>query len=469
MAKAKLTQARANKLSKNPGTRTKVPTSMLSPKLQAMRKSNAATKAKNAALDDPAALTAPLTPRTLNQQVQASADLYAGGAEQKLADEQRQASTVAVSIPAWFQQYQDAQAAATQATRDATANAVAQQQNATSSTYGLDKANADQVGVTTAATAASAGGVADPAIAAQAQQAALSRRSAGDAQTRLTAGLGASQVSYRAGQETVGAAQKLRAQLDQQGRQNDLGAKSQQLAKDKGNYAATARQKLIDAEHTKQIENKAFNLNATKAEQDAAARAAALAEKTTVDSARLGQSATGLDIQQQNADTAKQRADDAKAAKVALKTKRTPAEKTLDRNAKSDIDHAQVLIKQLRDAKVPVQVPKKDSNNNDVPGEFMDAKNSDGSLKTKPAKLTDAQIRARLAGPAHGKPIPKDIVNAAFDMVVNGHLTPANVRALHRLGISINALGYPTGPVKKTAGAGAGAGAGTALRPKKKP
>lgn len=466
-SKPKLTQARVNKLSKNPGTRSKVPTAMLSPKLQAMRKSNAATKAKNAVLDDPAALTAPLTPRTLGQQVQSSTDLAYGSAEQDLAGQQRQAQTVAVSIPAWFQQYQDAQAAATQATRDATASAVAQQQNATSSTYGLDKANADQVGATTAATAASAGGAADPAIAAQAQQAALSRRSAGDAQTRLTAGLGASQVSYRAGQETVGAAQKLRAQLDQQGRQNDLGAKSRQLAKDKGNYAATARQKLIDAEHTKQIENKAFNLNVTKAEQDAAAKSASLAEKTSVDAARLGQGAASLGIQQQNADTATQRANDANNPK--LQPKRTPAEKTLDRNSKSDIDHAVTLIKQLQGAKVPVQVPKKDSKGNVVPGEFVDSKNPDGSPVTKPAKLTSAQIRARLIGPAHGKPIPKDIVNAAYDIVVNGHLTPANVRALHKLGISINALGYPTGPVKKTAGAGAGSGAGTALRPKKKP
>jgi hypothetical protein len=228
-------------------------------------------------LDDPAALEAPLTPRSLGTQTQAATNLAYGGAEQDLAGQQRQADVTATSIPAWFKDYRDAQAHAEQSTQQAYAGAVGAQQNATNSTYGLDTQNAQQVGAAQAATAASAGGVADPSLQQKAQQAALSRRSAGDAATTLTAGLGAAQTAYRAGQSTVGAAQQLKAQLDQEGRKRDIAAKGTQLAKDKGNYAVTTRQKLIDSNHTKQLEDKAFGLNVIKEQDDAAAKAAATA------------------------------------------------------------------------------------------------------------------------------------------------------------------------------------------------
>jgi hypothetical protein len=410
-------------------------------------------------LDDPAALEAPLTPRSLGTQTQAATNLAYGGAEQDLAGQQRQADVTATSIPAWFKDYRDAQAHAEQATQQAYAGAVGAQQNATSSTYGLDTQNAQQVGAAQAATAASAGGVADPALQQKAQQAALSRRSAGDAATTLTAGLGAAQTAYRAGQSTVGAAQQLKAQLDQEGRRRDLGAKGTQLAKDKGNYAVTTRQKLIDSNHTKQLENKAFNLNQTKAEQDAAIKAAALAEKTNVDAARLGQTDTSLGISQQNADTASKRAEDA-AAKAAAKTAagkgRTAAEKNLDAHTKSDLDYTQTLIKQLQGAKVPVT---------DKDGKAV--LNPDGSPKTKPAKLTSAQIRARLiTGQGSGKAVDKTIVNAAYDLIVHGALSPANVKALHERGVSINSLGIKT--MTQGIKAGATAGGLLKLKPKKK-
>jgi hypothetical protein len=73
----------------------------------------------------------------------------------------------------------------------------------------------------------------------------------------------------------------------------------------------------------------------------------------------------------------------------------------------------------------------------------------------KTHKYTDSQIRQVLTsgvpadkktGQVAIKPVPKDLLNAAMDVAVNGYLSPANVKALHNRGIKVKRLGYPTSP-----------------------
>lgn len=310
MAK-KLTRAQATKMSKSPGTRSKVPTSQLAPKYQKMRKATAGKAVANAAANDPAALTAPMTPKLLDTNVQAATAQAYAPQEQELADQAKVSDATAASIPSWFSDYRAAQAHATEQTKQAYAGAAAINQNAVNTTSQLsaqDQANNDAA---MQADAKTRGATVDPSIAAMASQADAARRSVGDSQTALLGGIGATQTAYRSGQQVVGAGQQLRAQTDESARRRNIGVKRERLAKDKGNYAVTTRQKLIDSEHTKQLENKAFDLNTTKVQIDASQTAAALAERATADQASVAArnlaTATSADTAAANRDAQAQR------------------------------------------------------------------------------------------------------------------------------------------------------------------
>lgn len=276
---AKLTKAQVAKMSRNPGTRSKVPTSQLSAKYKKLRKSNAASAKAN----DPNALTAPLTPKLLGQQVSAQANLAYGQQEQSLNDAATVNTMNQQQVPSWFQQYQGALAHAESATKGAYAGALAYQQNGASSLARLDAQNNAAIGAQQQQAAATSGGSVDPATVQMAQQAAASRQQALASQSALTAGLGAANVVYRAGQQVVGAGQQVKAQLDEASRGRDIGVKKQRVAAEKGQYAATTRQKMVDAEHTKQLENKAFGLNEQKAAADVRLKTAALNETAARD------------------------------------------------------------------------------------------------------------------------------------------------------------------------------------------
>lgn len=318
-AQKQLTPAKAAAMSKNPGTRSKVPTAQLSPKYRAMRNANAATKAKNAALDDPQALTAPLTPRTLNANVQAATNLYAQPAEQDIATRQHASDQAAQAIPSWFAQYQAALQNATDQTKQAYAGAAAISQNAANSSSALDATQQQAQQAQMQQTAAVGGSQVNPAVAQMAQQASASRRAGTDAQTALTAGLGATNVAYRANRQATGAGEQAKAQLDEGKRRRGINAEGTALAAKKGDYAATTRQKMIDAEHTKQLENKAYGLNVAKAQTDEEIRKAALAEKTSNDAATVQTRKTAITTA---AATAKANRDSSAAVRAADRASR---------------------------------------------------------------------------------------------------------------------------------------------------
>jgi hypothetical protein len=160
---------------------------------------------------------------------------------------------------------------------------VAAQQHAADTTSALDTAQQGKQQAAMASDAQSRGATVDPQIAATAQQAAMARRGSMDAFTGLQAGLGAASTGLALNREAVGAGQRVTAQQAERNVGLNLDRTANTLATDKGNFATTYRQKLIDAEHTKQLENKAFDLNVDKAKADVAVKTATLKARVSAD------------------------------------------------------------------------------------------------------------------------------------------------------------------------------------------
>jgi hypothetical protein len=270
---AKLNAAQVKARLADPKKRTTIPTAQLPAKYQAMRaraKAGKATPGKaapatDAALDDPAALTAPLTPRTLGEQVAAQTNLAYSGQQTALQGQQGVHAQMETNIPAWFQAYNDTLAHASAAQERANAAAVAAQQNAADTSTAVDSQQRASLQSGLQADAITRGATVDPSVAATGQQAAASRRSSMDAFTGLQAGIGAATAGLAANRQVVAAGQGLSALQGERNVGLNLDRTAQTLAADRGNFAVTARQKLIDSEHTKTLENKAFDLNTQKA------------------------------------------------------------------------------------------------------------------------------------------------------------------------------------------------------------
>lgn len=428
-------------------------------------------KAKPAAvspMDDPNALTAPLTPRTLEDQVTAQTNLYAGPATSEIAGERAVNQQMMTNIPAWYQEYQQALASARQNTAAAYASALGQQQQTADSSSALDTTQRGALNSQLAADAATRGQTVDPSIAATGQQAAASRRGALDSQRNLTAGIGATEVAYRAGREVVGAGQKVKALEAEAQRGRNIDKSASELAIKKGDFATTTRQKLIDSEHQKQLENKAFDLNVAKADASAkndatktALDAQALAATRALNQAKLTNDQARIRIAQQNLEIAQQRADayvKGQSNKTAGKTPATVvANKKTTASARSDVNYAKSQIQALRTHRVPVKVP--EIKNGKPTGKYVPKLDNNGNPVLQDAKLTPSQIRnALLNGDGPLRPINGDAINAALALLDRGFLSSAEIAALRRAypGLSIAGAGLPTARTRRGRGAGLG-------------
>ncbi len=424
--------------------------SALRPKPKPKRKVKAKAKPKarpRAAVADP--FNAPLTPDTLSQQVNAQTQLYAGPAESELAGERAVHQQQMTAVPAWYQEYQEALAAARVNTAAGYGAALGQQQQTADTSSALDATQRAAQGAEMQASAAQRGASVDPAIAAAGQQAAASRRGALDIQRNLTGTLGAAQNAYRANAEVVGAGQKVRAMETEATRGRNIDKSARELSLKKGAFATKTRQELIDKEHTKTLERKAFGLNVAKADADVqndAAKlkldAAAADARATLDAARLTNDAARIQIAERQVQVAEGRAATyaATAGKSGTKagTKISQSARVSTGKARSDIEYARRQIQALRTHNVPV----KDAEGKPVLGK-------DGRPKLKPAKLTGAQIRqALLNGDGPLRPVNNDAINAAFKLLEagGGYLSAAQISGLRRAypGIRIADLGYQT-------------------------
>lgn len=403
------------------------------------RKIKPAPKAKAKARPRPAPveqpITAPMTPEGLQQQVTAQTALYAGPAMAELQGQRNVNAAQMASIPVWYQDYRNARMLAAQKTQQAYGAALGVQQNVAQSTSALDAQQRANLLASQNDSAAGRGQVVDPRLAAEGQAAATSRRAQLDAQMGLTAGIGAAQTAYRNDQVVTAAGQGIKAMEAEATRGRNLDAAGNKLAADVGNFATTTRQKLIDAEHTKELERKAFGLNAAKAQADAENDAASLAQRSKSDAEKRKLEKGRLQVAQGQLSVAQQRANAYEAKqKAAGKPKMSPAQRNLSISTRDDIEYTLKKIRQLKTSKLPV-----------VDKDGKQVLNPDGSKKTRPAKLTPQQIRTIITtGQGIGKAVPVDIYNAALDIHAKGYLSKANVAALHRRGVAIGATGYKT-------------------------
>lgn len=327
----------------------------LKPKAKAKAKSKAPAKKKT---------TAPATPAVdpLQQTAQAATNLQFAGAEAALAGQGAVHQQMQANVPAWFQEYQNALAQSTNRTQQAYAGAVGAQANTAATASALDAQQRAALGQAAQADAATRGAVVDPAIAAQGQQAAASRQAMLAAQTGLTAGLGGAETAYRSNREVVGAGQKLSARQDEAQRGRNLGVQAIDLARQKGLALTKNTADLLDAEHQRALEDKAFGLNEQKAVADVQLKTAGLQERrrarvTTGRQKAAARNITGMSAAETARHNRAQEALGAKRAEIAASKARggsgkdqygnTPIQR---RSARDAYDKAKSLAKTYGDA-----------------------------------------------------------------------------------------------------------------------
>lgn len=386
------------------GRKLKVKTKLVKPK--APRK----TAAPKAPVVDP-----------LDAAVQATADMQYGGQEQALQGQRGVNAQVARNVAPWFADYQAALAQATQQTQAAYAAAGAMQRNTADSSSALDAQQRATMLQGMQTDAAARGATVDPQIAAQAQQAAASRRQGLDQFAGLTAGQGAAQTAYSANRQVVGAGQKLTALQGEAQRARNTETQAGDLARQKGQFAVATKAKLQDAQRQTELENLAFGLK-SQTEQDRVAIAAqtaadrAAARRVTAKNAAANRQISSSRL----AETARhnQVTETIASARGKGKGGLTPAQVAAQQRAgqktRSQIDTAAADAKTLRGTKVPVTTP-------DGKVELKDGK---PTMRTR--KLAESEIRAQL----RKKYKDRDIANAAMDLAIHGYVSPVNQRRL---------------------------------------
>jgi hypothetical protein len=421
----------------NPGLRSKLPDSALTPALRKQRAAN--TYAKT-----PITPGSGVTNAMLAKETAAAQTVRYGQAEQALQQQALGTAQLVRNEQDWYGSYQRELAQHAQNTQmiNAQANAanLALQQGIT----GIGQQQSGQLQQGANADAASRGTTA--ASLAPEATAALGVRQ------QMAQGLGAQQVATGAANAqyagalagVVAPAQRLSA-LQQSGRDfQGILKQGQGLAREKGAYGEQYKSERTADEFKNVLAQQTLGLDTAKATADQAAKAAALEERkiarrTTdrnVDASRAIQQSSATSrqsIAEQRLELERERVAIAKG-KAAKGKPVKPATREAHARTKGNIDTARLWIEKLQKTK---------------------GKNG------KP--LTSAQIRSTLLSGQSGKnkagetvkipALPKDAINAAYDLVVNGELSPANVRALHNAGISIRQLGYPTtGSRRKRAG-----------------
>jgi hypothetical protein len=413
----------------------------LKPKVKARRPK---AKAKpSTATPRPLDLTAPLNEDTLNQQVGAATALQFGGAEAELAGQRGVNAQMMRNIPSWFADYQNALAQATNRTQQAYGAALGVQQNMANTSSALDTQQRAALAQGLQADATTRGAQVDPALGIQSQQAASARRAMLDQYAGLTAGLGAAETGFRANRQVVGAGQGLSALMDETQRGRNIGTAAQNLAREKGQYAVKTRQDLINLEHTKDLERKAFGLNVAEAEADVAAdvqasrdRAAARRLQSRNQRANRNLSAARLAEQQRH--------NRATEASVGGRGGLSPAEQQRRRREsqklRNSIDTAAADARTGLGAIVPVIDP--------ATGKPETGGDNKPTGRTR--KATQAEIRATL----RKKYKDRDIANAAMDLAVKGYVDVVNEKRLKARGIKIPRSWLAKRPRrKKTSGA----------------
>lgn len=403
-----------------------------------------ASLAKNPA----AAKAAPVDP--LKEAVDAGVQLRYGQAESVLRQQQK-------DIPGYFKAYQEQLARASEANRQAAAAAQAGFQQTIAGTSAADAARAGQAGEAMQADAARRGAVVDPRLAQESADAASVRRQMLAALAGESAVAGQSQAGLDAQAVRSGAAQLVGAQQASARKLADLTAEKAAYGADlKAKLEAAAAeqaQKEQEAAFDQQLAAAAFGLDVKKAQtaernaaQDRSIKRAA-ARQSAADKAGKVNSYGYTAAEWKSMSTAERQAaikaykQNTALPKDPKKPKSPWLPQASQNSAKDAIDGAVSTINKLK-AEGLSQAEVRKVLLNGRPSQTI--KNGDKSLTI----------------PGVSK-VAKAWVNVAMDVVFNGYISQANVKALQKRRIKVNPLGYPT---KKPAGsttafAGVGTGA----------
>lgn len=203
--------------------------------------------------NDPGAITDPLTPKRLDQETSAAVRLKYKPQETAIAGQQRVSTAEQGNITNWFQQYQDAVKAAN------------------------DKSTAYDAGVQTAVNAqaqqAQTQAQQDPteANSPQAQQAAAARRTTADSYGALLAAQGSAHNTYLADKGRIGAGEAADQHVKEHGRSVSLAQQLAALKGEEGDFATQYKATARDSERKNALEQAAFGLDTSKANEQALA------------------------------------------------------------------------------------------------------------------------------------------------------------------------------------------------------
>lgn len=230
-----------------------------------------ALQRREAALNDPARVTQPLTPRLLSQELQGAERSQFGGEEQALRGQIGVSDQMSRNIPAWFQDYQNQIQHATAQQQGFFQGAAAAQQQLLGQLQQTSQTQNAQLAQQEQASAAQRGAQVDPSLARTAQQAADARAASMAGQVGLTQTLGANAGAFMGGVGVSAAQQRVSAQTDEFNTRRNLGREEQDLQRRKGDFRTAFRRQAREDERRFQLEQQAFGLNVAKAQDDARA------------------------------------------------------------------------------------------------------------------------------------------------------------------------------------------------------
>lgn len=361
---------------------------------------------------------------------------------QQYGPKQTALTATAKAIPDWFKAYQATVNSAADSNRQAALAAQAQLAGLQGAVTGLGTAQAKDLQAGEAASSAVRGATAPTAaIGATATDAGGVRRD-------LLASFAATQAAQSQGQSARDAEQSRFAGGQQVQALSDNAKAQTQLATDRGTYAVTARQKLLDDMHQHALEDAAFKLNTTKATDAATAKANEVNQY-------------GYSTAQWSQMTPAERLRAQHTQKVA--TTITPAKDTgkINQYGYTDADWRGMSTDQRRKiiaagkSKPKAKTPKSPWVNPGAQGKVADsigqalhyaeqARGQKLSRHDAAGLLVEGQKADPKTGATAVPSIDQLYASVALDIAFDGHISQANIKRLHARGVKVNALGYPT-------------------------
>jgi len=417
--------ARLQKWLKNPGLRAKLPDSALSKAQLAQRRMNQR---------DPFDVQAA-------QQVNAAYRPQ----EQLLQGELGQSDQQAANVASWFQNYRNDIAASTAAIQQAYQQGQQDLANIRNSLANSATQQGGQDDAQMAADAANRGATVAPSVGQVGQQAAGVRRDLAGSFAALLATQGTAANVAGQDRSRIASGQALDAQLQELQRRRGIQGQQVELSREKGDKKISTAAALRDAAHKSALEDAAFGLN----------------KQSKIDPA------TGVPWSVEG-QRDKSKSDAKRWSQTVNKYGVTNGAWAAWGKSEAGKAKRQKAIDDYNAANHPGKGSKADKPTSG-PGSLTSAQESKAVQRVKSAAAAarqgmsvkganSTQVRAGLAnGFQDGTHYTADEINAAFDLLPTslggkGGLSPANVKALHRMGIHVNG-NFPIAPVKATGGA----------------